>query len=88
MPRRPFTAQQKAEISQRMKARWKAATARPVLHLGQPENGVVHVDTRIVLHVADQEFVLCELNESRTDVQRSRWNRLAAKLSEIWKAKI
>lgn len=44
---------------------------------------------RVTLNMpGDQSFVLCEMNEPRTDVQRSRWNAMAAKLSEIWKSRI
>ncbi len=84
MPRHPMTATQRKALSLRMKKRWRVwrkakvkplrtTRAKRVLHLGQPENGVVHVDTRIVLHVAEQEFVLSlgdarQLREALTEV--------------------
>lgn len=40
---------------------------------------------RIFLNCPDHsEFMLCDLGEARTEMQRKRWRRLAENLSQIW----
>ncbi len=53
MPRRPFTATQKAEISKRMKARWAKTRAQTAA----ATNGL-SITTNIQLSLHGHEFVL------------------------------
>ena len=72
MPRRPMTASERLAASARMKRAWKtrrlrktkAARVTQTLLVGTPTNGTVHVDHRIVLHVADHEMLL-SIEEAR-----------------------
>ncbi len=57
MPRRPMTAEQRAQISRAQKARWaKTRLHRTPVHLDG--HSTVSVEARIILHVKDEEYIL------------------------------